>query len=291
MREFDVAAPDGRTLRVHEGGADDGFPVFVHHGTPSAGNLFRLWHEDAAGRGIRLLSHDRPGYGGSDRHEGRSVADVAADVRTIADDLGLDRIATWGGSGGGPHALACGALMPERVTRVATLAGVAPYGVPDLDFLAGMGKDNITEIGLALNDRDGLRRLLGEWAEETLATTPEHLYTTLESLLSDADRAVLTGEVAEYMHESSRLGLSRGIDGWFDDDLAFTRDWGFDVADLSVPVLIWQGNQDLMVPASHGEWLGRHIPGADARVLGPEGHLTLIVNRVGETHAWLLAQD
>jgi pimeloyl-ACP methyl ester carboxylesterase len=149
--------------------------------------LYDPWVEDATARGLRLVSFDRPGYGHSDRLPGRSVAGVAADVAAIADHLGIDRFATWGISGGGPHALACGCLLPDRVTAVATLASVAPFGAEGLDFLAGMGEDNVTEFTLALNDHDRLRRLLEEWSPQILAAAPEQVFELVQSVVSDVD--------------------------------------------------------------------------------------------------------
>src|SRR4051794_3715114 len=107
----DVTAPPGRILHVHEAGDREGLPGVVHHGTPTDGALFGRWVADAEQRGIRLIGYDRPGYGGSDPRRGRTVGDAAADTAAIADALAIDRFATWGISGGAPHALACAALL------------------------------------------------------------------------------------------------------------------------------------------------------------------------------------
>jgi pimeloyl-ACP methyl ester carboxylesterase len=287
VTEHQIATPDRRTLTVREAGDPSGPPVFIHHGTPMSGLIFMDWIRDAEQRGLRLLSHDRPGYGGSDRQPGRTVASAVADVTVIADHLGLERFATWGISGGGPHALACAALLPDRVTAAASLAGVAPLEAEGLDFLAGMGEDNITEFTLAMEDHDALRTLIEKWRVEMLEAQPEQVFESMKSLLSDVDQAVLTGAVAQYMHDCDQVALANGVDGWFDDDLAFTEPWGFDLEDIEVPILLWQGRKDLMVPFSHGEWLAKQIPNADARLEAGEGHLTLMVTRVSDTHAWL----
>jgi pimeloyl-ACP methyl ester carboxylesterase len=287
ITEHQITTPDRRTLMVREGGDPDGFPVFIHHGTPTAGLLFKDWAEDARGRGLRLLTHDRPGYGGSDRQPGRIVASVVADIRVMADELGLDRFATWGISGGGPHALACAAMLPDRVTAAASLASVAPVDAEGLDFMAGMGEDNVTEFSLALEDPDALRVLIEKWRIAMLEAEPEQVFESMKSLLSEVDQAVLTGEVAQFMHDSGQVGLADGVDGWFDDDLAFASGWGFDLDDIEVPLLLWQGRQDLFVPFAHGEWLAKHIPRVDARLLAEEGHVTLMVTRVADTHEWL----
>jgi pimeloyl-ACP methyl ester carboxylesterase len=241
---------------------------------------------DAAERGIRLIAYDRPGYGGSDRRAGRTVADVAADIDAVADALGLERFGTWGASGGGPHALACAALL-ERCAVAATFAGAAPYGEPELDFMAGMGEDNLREFGAALEGEDALRPLLEEFAAGVRGATAEQLAEEMRTLLSPPDAAALTGAFAEHLLGSFHEATRPGVGGWLDDDLAFVRPWGFSVADIAVPVQVWQGDQDLMVPHAHAEWLAGHIPGAEVHMSPGDGHLTVVENHLGEVHAWL----
>jgi pimeloyl-ACP methyl ester carboxylesterase len=284
-----IDLPDGRALAVVEAGDPAGAPVLVHHGTPGCGNLYRLWVEDARERGIRLVGYDRAGYGDSDRRAGRRVADVAADIAAVADALGIGRFATWGASGGGPHVLACAALLGDRVAAAATFAGAAPYGEPDLDFMAGMGEDNVKEFGAALEGEDAVRPLLEEFSAGVAGATPEQLADEMRTLLSPPDAAALTGELAEHLYGSFRTATKRGVDGWLDDDLAFTTPWGFDLGAIAVPVQLWQGGQDLMVPPAHGEWLARHVPGADVHISAPDGHLTVVEHNLGEVHAWLVS--
>ena len=289
QRRHTVGLSDGRTLTVVEDGDPSGAPVIYHHGTPSAGRPYAAWARDAAERGVRLIGYDRAGYGGSDRRAGRSVADVADDVAAVAAALGCGRFATWGASGGGPHALACAALL-DGCVAAATFAGAAPYGEPDLDFLAGMGEDNVREFGAALEGEDALRPLLEEFAAGVRAATAEQLAEEMRTLLSPPDAAALTGAIAEHMLGSFHAAIRPGVGGWLDDDLAFVRPWGFSLADIAVPVQLWQGDQDLMVPRSHGAWLARHVPGADVRISPGDGHLTVVANHFGEVHAWLAAQ-
>jgi pimeloyl-ACP methyl ester carboxylesterase len=288
QRKHAVAGPGGRTIAVVEDGDPGGTPVVYHHGTPGCGSLRDTWVADARERGIRLIGYDRAGYGASDRHPGRSVADVAADIAAVADALGVDRFATWGASGGGPHTLACAALLGDRVVAAATFAGAGPADAPDLDFAAGMGEENVREFGLAQAGEDQLRPVLDELAASVRAATPEQLADEMRTLLSPPDAAALTGALAEFLYGSFVDGTARGVDGWLDDDLAFVKPWGFDVADITVPVQLWQGGQDLMVPRAHGEWLGRHVPGVDAHFSAPDGHITVLDNRLGDVHAWLL---
>lgn len=279
--------PDGRVLHAYDAGDPDGELVVVHHGTPCSGLLSATWAEDATARGIRLVGFDRPGYGGSTRRPGRSVADVADDTATLADGLGADRFRTWGVSGGGPHALACAALLPDRVLGAACLAGVAPHDAPGLDWLAGMGEDNVEEFGAALAGEAPLRGYLAGQRDEMLASTPGELQEVMQSLLPPADRDVLTGERAQFMHAWMVSGLQGGYDGWLDDDLAFTSGWGFDLASIAVPLLLMQGEQDLMVPIGHGRWLADRIPRAEVVLSAADGHITLL-EPIGRVHEWLL---
>jgi pimeloyl-ACP methyl ester carboxylesterase len=285
--EHRVEGPGGRVLRVREDGDPDGVPLVAHHGTPGSRLLYERWVEDASRRGIRLIAYDRPGYGGSDRHAGRSVADAAADVAAIADALGLDRILTHGRSGGGPHALACAALLGDRVAAAATLAAVGPYDAEGLDFLDGMGEDNVEELGAALQGPDVLAPLLEEFAPRILEAEPDQLVEGLKSL-SPPDVAVVNGGLAEELIAAMREGIGARRDGWLDDDLAFVKPWGFELDSISVPLQLWQGEQDLLVPPAHGEWLAARIPGVDARLSGEDGHLSVEHLRIGDAHAWLL---
>jgi len=287
-RDHTIEGPGGRALRVREDGDPDGVPLIAHHGTPGSRLIYRRWVEDASERGIRLIAYDRPGYGGSDRDPGRSVADAAADVAAIADALGLDRILIQGRSGGGPHALACAALLGDRVAAAATLAAVGPYDAEGLDFLAGMGEDNVEELGAAVAGPETLAPLLEEFAPRLLEADPDELVEGLKSLLSPPDVAVVNGGLAEELIAVTSEGIRASRDGWLDDDLAFVKPWGFELDSISVPLQLWQGRQDLMVPAAHGEWLAAHIPGADARLSDGDGHLSVEHLRIGDVHAWLL---
>ena len=194
-----------------------------------------------------------------------------------------------GSSGGGPHALACGALAADRCVAVAVVSSVGPWAATGLDFLDGMGEGNEIEFGAALEGEEPFRELLVLWREEILAAGEQGTFASLQSVLSPPDQKVMTGDFARHMHESFSLALENGVDGWGDDDLAFTRPWGFDLARLAVPVFLWQGEQDLMVPPAHGRWLADAMPGCRARLLPDDGHLTILLNRPAEILADLAA--
>jgi len=284
-----VDASDGRTLVVQEGGDSDGRPVLVHGGSPNSRLLYPPRVALAARQGIRLISYDRPGYGGSTRQPGRTVADCVQDVRAIAAALGIERLAIWGGSAGGPHVLACAALLPDLVVAAAVLASIAPYGSPDLDYYDGMGELNIEHTRLLLEDAVAARAKYEHDREEMLLADADSLMEFLRTLLSPVDTAVLTGELVESIVTEIRAGLAPGADGWWDDGLALVRSWGFAVDSIAVPVLLRHGRQDRFVPFAHGEWFARHIPGVEALLTDDDGHLTLTERHMESINAWLLS--
>jgi pimeloyl-ACP methyl ester carboxylesterase len=288
--EHVVDTSDGRRLAVEEDGDPEGIPVLVHNGTPNSRLLYKHHVADAVARGIRLISYDRPGYGGSSPAPGRTVADCAGDVRAICAALKIDRLLTWGISGGGPHVLATAALLPDLVVAAASLASLAPYGAEGLDYFQGMGQLNVDDYQLYFRDKAAARAKVDTDREEMLAATPEEVATMLQSLLSGPDAAVLTGDLAEYLEQSTQSGLAPGGEGWWEDGSADVEAWGFDLDTISVPVLLLHGEQDQFVPFGHGVWLAAHIPGVEARLTAEDGHLTLAERRVGEVHAWLLSK-
>jgi pimeloyl-ACP methyl ester carboxylesterase len=271
-----VTTADGAVLEYLVSGPPDGRTLLFQPGTPNAGAAFRAIVEPAAELGLRTVSYSRPGYGQSTPRPGRSVADAATDIETVLDAVGAREFVTLGWSGGGPHALATGALLPERCQAVAVLAGVAPYPAPGIDWFTGMGEGNIEEFGAALAGPEHLNPLLESFAAELADVTGAGVIEALASVLSPVDRAALTGEFADEMAQALRRAVSSGIAGWRDDDLAFVQDWGFDLGQLSVPVDIWQGRQDRMVPFEHGQWLAAKVPNAQAHLFATEGHLSIL---------------
>lgn len=272
-----VHAPDGRVLAFEEYGDPGGTPAFLLHGTPGCRLSGR--HPDESrvvDAGLRIVTYDRPGYGQSARHKGRRVIDCVADVATIADELGIEHFAVKGGSGGGPHALAVAARLPERVTRVGCDVGAAPYDADDIDWFAGMDPANVKEFQWALAGEETLVPELEQQAEEAVSKVEADPASLLDQFeLSPADRAVLEDErVQQALRKSIRESFANGVWGWVDDDLAFTEPWGFDVSELKVPVEIRYGATDVLVPAGHGKWLAAHIPHATVKVDDEGGHLS-----------------
>ena len=270
-----MTLPDGRSADVFVGGADAGMALIAHHGTPGDASRFAAWDDATLRHGLRLVAFSRPGYATSTRLPGRSVADVAADVTALADALGIDTFLAIGGSGGGPHAIACAALLSERCLAAAALVTVAPYGAHGLDWFGGMAQLNVDEFGAALDGEDALRAWMAAHGEEYRHVTGEDLAGALGDAIPPVDRAVLTGEEAERQAAGIRRALEHGFDGWVDDDLAFARPWGFEPEAVTRPVRIWQGELDRLVPVAHGRWLADRIPSASFSMAPGHGHLSL----------------
>jgi pimeloyl-ACP methyl ester carboxylesterase len=287
MREM-VIESQGRRLHAVEDGDPDGPPVIIHHGTPGAPLLYPPWVRDATARGARLVCFARAGYAGSQRRPGRSVADVAADCAAVADALGIGRFATWGVSGGGPHALACATELGDRVTAVAILGGLAPPDAPDLDFTAGMREDNVAELAAAREGDGALRPLLEPTAVGMASADLPDLLGQLDSFLDPPDAEVASAGFGETLVGGIRVGLRDGVDGWVDDDLALVRPWGIDLSSIACPVGVWHGGLDAMVPQAHGRWLAETLKAERVVLPAREGHLAVLAYRVADVHEWLL---
>jgi pimeloyl-ACP methyl ester carboxylesterase len=273
-----LATPDSRSLDLFLAGPQDGTPLIFHFGTPSDAAPYPPFVEAMARRGLRHVSWNRPGYGTSTRRPGRSVADVVEDARAVLDHIGAERAYVVGWSGGGPHALACAALMPDRVINASVLAGVAPYPAEGLDYLAGMGRENVEEFSAALAGPEALIPFKERWWPILRVVTGEQVAEELGDLIDEVDRASLTGQFAEYLARGFREGLRASYWGWFDDDMAFVKPWGFDVAEITVPTHIWHGRHDRMAPYAHGEWLAAHVGTVCPHLFDELGHLSLVVD-------------
>ena len=271
-----IVLSDGRRLDVRVSGPQDGLPLIVHHGTPGARTPTRAVERAVHARGLRLVTTSRPGYGQSTRRPGRRVVDVVADTAELLGALGADRCLVAGWSGGGPHALACAARL-DAVAAALVVAGVGPFDMPGVEFLAGMGEANVVEFGAAVAGEEPLRAFLEPEAEQLRTIVPGDIVASLDSLLPPADRAVLTDEYAEDLAASFHEALQVGTDGWVDDDLAFVAPWGFTLDEITGPVQLWQGSEDLMVPAAHGRWLAEAVPGVSAHLVEGEGHLSIVL--------------
>lgn len=274
-----ITLSDGRALEVRDAGHANGLPLVFHHGTPGSLVAVRAIDRSAAAHGLRILTASRAGYGGSSPNPGRRVVDVVADTKELVDQLGIDRCIVAGWSGGGPHALACAARLEEAAGAL-IIAGVAPFDAEDLNFLAGMGSDNIEEFGAAIAGPEAIRSYLAIASEELEDLTVPSLIESMESLLPVADKEVLNEEFGADMVAEFAEALRLGYEGWLEDDLAFCAPWGFSLEEITIPTSIWQGSEDLMVPFAHGQWLARHVRGASTHLLEGEGHLSIALGAI-----------
>ena len=275
MTTTTLRTKDGRQLCYAQWGDPAGAPIFSLHGTPGC-RLNRYPDEaELVNIGARVITYDRPGYGRSQRNPGRRVVDCVPDVQAIADAEGIDHFVVVGGSGGGPHALAVAARLPERVTFVRCVVGIVPYNTAGFDWFAGMDPENVKEFGWALKGEETLYRELSKEAAAMVARVTTDAANVLGSDwdLPDADRAVFAHPlVMQVMREAIPECVVNGPWGWVDDDLAFTQQWGFDVSEIAIPAEVHYGAQDVLVPAAHGEWLAAHVPSAKVVVNDDEGH-------------------
>jgi pimeloyl-ACP methyl ester carboxylesterase len=265
VTETDLELSDGRTLHTYDTGTDDAagrLTVFWHHGTPNIGVPPEPLFAAAAQLGIRWVSYDRPGYGGSTPYPGRDVASAAAYVSSIANALGIDQFAVMGHSGGGSHALACGALLPERVLGVVSVAGLAPFGAEGLDWFAGMAPSGVASLRAAAEGRAAKERYEASAGEQDPGFIP-------------ADWAALSGAWS-WLGDVVGPAVEAGPGGLIDDDLAYVAPWGADPAQVIAPTLLLHGGRDRVVPSSHSEWLARRCPPAELRLCPDDGHISVL---------------
>jgi pimeloyl-ACP methyl ester carboxylesterase len=290
MSVLTVCAADGRGLSVQTWGPSGGRPVFMLHGTPGcrlgprpkAAVLHRL--------GMRLISYDRPGYGDSDRLPGRVVAHAAADVEAVADALEIEDFAVVGRSGGGPHALACAALLPDRVSAAAVLVGLAPRTAQGLDWYAGMSPGNVevyrtAELGFA-----ALAELIGPRAELIRSDPAANLPYADPGLPRSDRRVVADFTIRTMLVENFAEALKHSGDGWIDDVTSFSRPWGFDLGWIRAPMLLWHGALDIFSPVGHSRWLAGQIETATLAVETSLAHFGA-VEALPQVFAWLTSPD
>jgi|SRR5215218_183999 len=274
VTQTDLQLADGRTIHAYDTGADGAagrLAVFWHHGSPNIGTPPEPLFAAADRLGIRWVSYDRPGYGGSTPRPERNVASAAGDASAVADALGIERFAVMGHSGGGSHALACAALLPGRVMGAVVVAGMAPFGAEGLEWFEGFGPGGAAQLRAAAAGRAALEKHLAD-SDDDPGFTPE-------------DEAALEGEWS-WLIDVVRPALSGGMEGFIEDDLAGVDDWGFDPAEVGAPALFVHGGRDRVVPCSHGEWLARRVPSAELWLRSGEGHIS-ILNQGAAAMGWL----
>jgi pimeloyl-ACP methyl ester carboxylesterase len=269
---------DGRAFDYVTNGVRSDGAILFHHGTPGECTLWSNWLSEISD--IQAVASSRPGYGLSNRRKGRTVADDMEDQSELIGHLGIKKFVSIGWSGGGPHAI--NMTRHELCAGAITLAGVGEWGNSDLDFLAGMGPENHEEFGAALNGESAIESWMAINAPSFAAVTGDDLIAAFGGLIGEADKSALTPEVAEHDAASYRRALTQGYYGWLDDDLAFVQKFGFALESIEKPVLVWQGDDDFMVPRAHSEWLAKHIPTAQLNFVPGHGHISLVEKYRGE---------
>jgi pimeloyl-ACP methyl ester carboxylesterase len=281
---------DGRVVTVDSADVPGGFAVLVHAGTPGSRRMMPLAVALAADRGLRLISYDRPGYGESTPSPGRTVAQAAADARAIAASLDLDRLATWGHSGGGAYALACAALLPDLVVAACVFASMAPADAPGLDYLGSLSDGWRAEIEMFYADPVRARELAWSSAQERIPalSTAEGWLEMWGEQPETADPERLA--VAQYLALVQQDALGRGDEGWWEDNVATLTPWGFDPAAITIPVQLWHGERDAAVPPVFGHWLADRIPGVDAHFTAEDDHGSIHDGHLAEAYDWIRRQ-
>jgi pimeloyl-ACP methyl ester carboxylesterase len=286
MESLDLKLADGRNLNLLVGDGDKRPAVIFHHGTPSCALIWKHWIERLEKAGIKAVAYSRAGYSTSDRKIGRNVVAVNSDIAEVLDHLSIDSFISVGWSGGGPHALA--SSLDPRCKSVVVLAGVGMHGQADLDFLAGMGEENLDEFGVALEGEAKLIEWMNANGTAYKTITGEELRNSDGSLFSKSDIVAMQQiGFSDDLAENFRTSLQKGFWGWIDDDLAFTKGWGFSLDQVKIPVAIFQGDEDLMVPGAHGRWLNSKIRQSTLRLIEGEGHLAFFSSAQDEIFNFL----
>lgn len=274
MANTTLKLKDGRALDYITNAVKSDIAILFHHGTPGDCTAWSSWVEGI--NEVKAIAASRPGYGHSDRRRGRNVAADIDDQSELLDHLGIKKFVSIGWSGGGPHAL--NMTRESRNMGAITLAGVGEWGNEDLDFLNGMGPENHDEFGAALAGEKSIEEWMIKNAHDLKSVTGTALISALGGLIGEADKKALTYEVADEEAAVFRRALSVSYYGWSDDDLAFVQSFGFKLSEINKPTLIWQGDDDFMVPREHSNWLAKHIPGAKLNFVPGHGHISLVQN-------------
>jgi pimeloyl-ACP methyl ester carboxylesterase len=264
VRQLTIEGPAGRSLHAYDTGApgDARLAVMWHHGTPNIGAPPEPMFTESDRLAVRWISYDRPGYGGSAPHLGRDVASAAADAAAVADALRVDRFAVMGHSGGGPHALACAALLPDRVLGVVSISGPAPFDAGDLDWFAGMGPTSAASLRAA---RDG-RAVKERHEAAPTAAEPDFLPSDWDALAG----------VWAWFHTVVGPAMANGNGPLIDDDLATVGPWGFEPAAIRAPALFVHGSADRVIPSAHSAWLSSLVPSSELRLVRDAGHISVL---------------
>ncbi|TCC35481.1 alpha/beta fold hydrolase [Kribbella speibonae] len=261
MDEIDFRTADGRVLHGYDSapGDDARLAVVWHHGTPNLGTPPAPLYEAGEWLGIRWISFDRPGYGGSTAAPGRTMASVAADLTTVLDTLGIGTCALMGYSGGGSYALGSAAVLGDRVEAVATFAAIAPYGMEG--WYDGMIDSGCAALRAAAAGREARLR------NEAVEYDPE---------FTDSDVAMFDGPWGWLGSVAGDVAMPNGPDGAVDDDCSYVVPWGCDPATITAPALLLHGTADRIIPSTHADWLAANLPTAELALHPGLSHISIL---------------
>jgi len=272
-----LSLPDGRSLEYEEHGEPAAYTVLFHHGMPGSVVFMPTVLGPLVDAGFHVITYSRPGYGGSSPHDGRSVLDTARDCVELLTHLAVDHYLTVGWSAGGPHALALAALDPGRVAGVLLIASFAPFEAPLPEFTEGMGAQNVVQFQSAIQGQTAMRETIRQMVTAIRDRSSADVAGEMSSLLPAADAAAMAGPYGADNEANMGYGLSDGEEGWISDLAALTSDWGFEIASVSTAVDVWHGEDDLMVPVSHGRWLSGRLTSARLHSVPDHGHVSIAV--------------
>jgi pimeloyl-ACP methyl ester carboxylesterase len=265
--DSELELSDGRALGYAVWGDPHGQAVFLFHGSPSS-RMFAPDPAVTAGRGVRLVTIDRPGYGRSDPSSGRQILDWPADVAQLANALALQQFAVMAHSSGGPYALACALAMPERVSSVVLASCVAPLDelTPDL---VGVADDEQHLVELSRSDPESAAAMIADSASWLLEEPDRFLAVPRPE--PDA-RLLQEPPVRQMFAASVREAVRRGLDGYISDALLERRPWGYRLGDVMLPVAVWHGAHDGYIPQVHAEIMASLLRNSRLRLDFDLGH-------------------
>jgi pimeloyl-ACP methyl ester carboxylesterase len=285
-----VSLWDGRRLGYAEYGDPDGKPVLHFHGFPSSRHegCFAASDEIATRLHARVLVVERPGFGLSDFQAGRRIVDWVEDVQEFADALYIESFALLGFSGGGPYVAACAWKIPQRIRRAGIISGTRPLNKPG----ALRGMDPIDRLSLVLARRaPGLLGLVYRWLARGIQHNPVGFFSQYARALSANDKTVLAQPDVQDMFKNALVEAFRtGANGVIWDSVLITRPWGFSLQDISMPISLWQGEADNVVPPSHGRYLCEALPNCQSRFYPDEGHVSMLINLFDEILSTLVGR-
>jgi pimeloyl-ACP methyl ester carboxylesterase len=272
--------PDGRCIEYNDNGVSSKSALILHHGTPTSMTVWGTWLAAAAELGIRAIAFTRPGYASSDRKVGRSIIDANEDLEEILNQLAVENFVSVGWSGGGPYALASGLL--NKCSGVQLIASVSPYDAEDFDWFQDQTPEMVEEAKISARSLEDSINFKENYYKEIRDMTAEQFLTEYAKRLSFESFETTYREFSKDLSFSMHDALRDGVIGYAEDEYAFLRNWGFDTKEIQVPVLIWQGLDDLSVSPHMARWLNANISNPTLKLLEGQHHSSIMVEKRAE---------